>query len=421
MAKDLANNINGSGKKLQSRIWFFSLVESENDIPAILERMKESNAVQVFAIRHDKDKIRQDDGSIVPKKPHYHFAVRYDNPTVLSTLANICLLDPGEWNLVQKSKNWRSSLRYMLHLDSRDKHLYPIEELQVIKGTKDDYFNTAIGKSQVVTTDADLFPWFGNFDEVPYKSQYRQIYDNIDDTRRRNILLKELQVSWNNYLTKRKFEMESKNVKVIFIEGAPGSGKSTFAKQLAIDNKKTYVVSSSSNDVLQDYTCEDFLILDDLRDDVFTFADLLKLLDNFVISTVKSRYQNKLFLGDTIVITSAKPLCEWYRNTDEDRTQLFRRINMFARCHRNGNSLVADLFIPLPGQSMIDDNGNPQGNIISMPILDLTPEQVNSVEMFWKSLGVNVEDLAKTIVPGADPVQLTIDGIPNTTKKNGVQ
>ena len=191
--------------------------------------------------------------------------------------------------------------------------------------------------------------------------------------------------------------MEKKKVKVIFVEGAAGSGKSTFAQSLAINNKKTYCVSSSSNDVLQDYTCEDYLILDDLRDTTFTFEDLLKLLDNFVISTVKSRYKNKLFLGDYIVITSAKPLKEWYLDTPEDRKQLFRRISMFARCRRNGNSMVADLYIPKQGQTVIDEYGNPNGKSIPTPILTLTPSMIESVEDCWKELGIPVEDLVKQV------------------------
>lgn len=402
MSKELTQGIDGKGKKLQSRIWFFSLVDEENDIPKIIENMKGCSALNVFTILHDKDKIRQDDGTYIPKRLHHHFALRFENPTVLSVVANLCELQPCDYHLVQKAKNWRASCRYLLHLDNPDKHLYDIKELQVLKGEKDDYYNVAIGKAQVVTTDADLFPDFGNFDKVPFKQQYLDIFANIDEPKRRNLLIKELETTWKNYLQKRKYEMESKNVKVIFVEGKAGSGKSTFAKSLAVNTKKTYCVSSSSNDIMQDYTCEDYLILDDLRDTSFSFEDLLKLLDNYVISTVKSRYNNKLFLGEYIVITSAKPLTAWYKDSSEDRQQLFRRISMFARCRRIENSLIADIYIPRPDERAIDENGNPNGKPIPSPILDLTPSMVESVEDCWKALGIDLEDLAKKI---AEPIQ----------------
>lgn len=404
MSKELTQGIDGKGKKLQSRIWFFSLVDEENNIPAIIENLKVCSASQVFVIRHDKDKIKQDDGTTIPKRPHHHFALRFENPCNIGTVANIFDLQPCDYHLIQKAKNFKASCRYMLHLDQKDKHLYDIKELQVIKGEKDDYYNIAIGKAQFVTTDADLFPDFGNFDKIPFKQQYLDIFSNIDEPKRRNLVIKELETTWKNYLQKRKYEMESKNVKVIFVEGKAGSGKSTFAKSLAVNNKKTFCVSSSSNDIMQDYTCEDYLILDDLRDTSFSFEDLLKLLDNYIISTVKSRYNNKLFLGEYIVITSAKPLSEWYKDSSEDRQQLFRRISMFARCCRNGNSLIADIYLPRPDQRAIDENGNPNGKPIPTPILDLTPSMVESVEDCWKALGIDLDDLAKKI---AEPIQKT--------------
>lgn len=393
MTNELVQGIDGKGKKLQSRIWFFSLVESENDIKKIFKNLESCSAKQVFTIRHDKDRIRQDDGTTIAKRPHWHFALRFENPCLIGTVANIFELQPCDFNLIQKAKNFKACCRYMLHLDNKDKHLYDIKELEIIKGEKDDYYNIAIGKANYVTTDADLFPHFGDFDKIPYKKQYLEIYENVDEPKRRNLLVKELETCWKNYLNKRKYEMENKNVKVIFIEGAAGSGKSTFAKSLAIDNHKTYCVSSSSNDVMQDYTCEDYLILDDLRDTAFSFEDLLKLLDNYVISTVKSRYNNKLFLGEYIVITSATPLYKWYENTTEDRQQLFRRISMFAKCYRKGNSLIAHLYVPNRGERIIDETGRPRGKVIPCPIIDLTPEMVGSVEEFWNELGINIQEI----------------------------
>lgn len=398
MSQELATGIDGKGKKVQSRIWFFALKDAENDIEKIIDNLRNSSAVQVFTILHDKDYIRMEDGTLVKKANHHHFCIRFENPTLLSTVANLCNLTVNNYNLVQRCKSYKSACRYLLHLDQKDKHLYDISEVVVVKGTKDDYYNIAIGKAQYVTTDADLFPFFGKFDEVPYKEQYVEIHNHIDEPKRRNLLLKELDRTWENYLKKRTYEMDKKNVKVIFIEGAPGSGKSTFAKQLAINNKKSYCVSSSSNDVLQDYTCEDYLILDDLRDNSFTFEDLLKLLDNYVISTVKSRYRNKLFLGEYIVITSAKPLCEWYKGSNEDRQQLFRRISLFARCRRVNNSLIADIYLPpKDNNKVIDEQGKPIGKIIPTPIMDLTPSMIESVEECWKALGIDFDQLSQQI------------------------
>ena len=77
---------------------------------------------------------------------------------------------------------------------------------------------------------------------------------------------------------------------------------------------------------------------------------------------------------------------------------------MFARCHRNGNSLIADIYLPRADQKAIDENGNPNGKPIPTPILDLTPSMVESVEDCWKELGINLNDLAEKV---AKPIQET--------------
>ena len=120
---------------------------------------------------------------------------------------------------------------------------------------------------------------------------------------------------------------KNRNIDVIFMSGPTGVGKTTFAKNYCEKAGLSYCVSSSSNDPMQDYKGQDVLILDDLRDDSFKFSDMLKLLDNHTKSTVSSRYHNKGFIGSLIIITSAKPLNDWYFDVlKEDKEQLYRRI-----------------------------------------------------------------------------------------------
>ena len=122
----------------------------------------------------------------------------------------------------------------------------------------------------------------------------------------------------------------NRNMKVIFIFGTTGSGKTTYAKMLAEKiGDGSYYVSSSANDSMQDYAGQETVILDDLRDSVFEFADLLKVLDNYTATSIRSRFYNKTFLGSTIIVTTTQPILEWYAYNDEDKAQLRRRISNY--------------------------------------------------------------------------------------------
>ena len=126
-------------------------------------------------------------------------------------------------------------------------------------------------------------------------------------------------------------------MKIIFIHGDSGSGKSTYAELYAkmLCEKKGYrdfARSSASNDIMQDYMGEDIFILDDYRDvDEMTgkaesLSDTLKMLDPHYASSSKSRYTNKTFMGKLIIITSTKDPLLWFEGTKEQRWQFFRRI-----------------------------------------------------------------------------------------------
>ena len=87
-------------------------------------------------------------------------------------------------------------------------------------------------------------------------------------------------------------------------------------------------ISSSSNDILQDYLGQEAIILDEFRPKDLSFSDMLKLLDNHTNSTVKSRYYNKAIDCRYIIITTTQNISEIYNEESfKDRLQLFRRIS----------------------------------------------------------------------------------------------
>ena len=125
-----------------------------------------------------------------------------------------------------------------------------------------------------------------------------------------------------------------RNIQVMFVTGKGGTGKTYHAKKLLESLNYDYCISSSSNDPFQDYMGQKAIILDDLRDKSFELEDLLKILDNNTSSSVKSRFSNKVFNGEMIVITSSVPLVYWYKHNqfrgNDNLDQLYRRIGCYV-------------------------------------------------------------------------------------------
>lgn len=131
----------------------------------------------------------------------------------------------------------------------------------------------------------------------------------------------------NNAINKRDLE-------VVYITGAAGSGKSTAAKYFA--DRLDFVdpfISGSGEDFLDGYDKQRCIILDDFRGGSMRFMELLKMLDNNTNSSVKSRYNNKdISACKLILITSIHEPQELYSALKEDDApkepieQLYRRL-----------------------------------------------------------------------------------------------
>ena len=143
---------------------------------------------------------------------------------------------------------------------------------------------------------------------------------------------------------KTKDELENGEFKktILFIYGASGLGKSTFAKEIAksliqlakLNNKKWQSVLTAGTNMFDEVNGEEILLLDDVRGDSLTASDWLKVLDPYNISPVSARYQNKIGAAKVIIITSSKhPLAFFYYtkgNAYEDLSQYVRRIEHLA-------------------------------------------------------------------------------------------
>lgn len=324
--EEVSNKIKKKNFMIVSNIDHLSI----DQIEKVLE--EHSNQIKDYAyVLHDKDTYSKEDELKDPlkkegelKPPHFHIILRLKIPYTFKSISNWFNVPV---NFIETIRNYNSSLRYLTHKDDTNKYQYP--------------------NSDVIAN----FNYSDLIDKCSDKEKLNQILEKINSGEIKEYN-KESMIDikiYSKYKTQINNAIEhhinliskdkNRNIQIIFVSGRSGCGKSNFAKCYSEMLNKSYCISSSNNDPLQDYKMEDILILDDLRDSSFEFNDLLKILDPYTSSSIKSRYRNKVFTGDTIIITSYKDLEKWYHNIkemDENAIiQLYRRCSLYFKVFEN--------------------------------------------------------------------------------------
>ena len=269
-------------------------------------------------ILHDKDDA----------EPHYHIYINFGKSGVESKLV-------AEWFGLQESQINRvkgrmtDMLQYLTHSQpsQQNKHQYSPDE--VISNFD---FLEEIRKSKIL----------GNFKEYSYAEQLKYVDSlPVDEKPTAHNKLDNLYKLHCKLLTLNP----NRDIDVMFVWGQPGVGKTYFSKLYAERQKYDVSVSSASNDVWQDYLGQRCMILDDFRDSTLStnidesFTDLLKMIDPYTNSTLKGRYNNKVFAGELIIITSSVALRYWFPEyrmyKRENLFQLYRRFSYYVKVYEN--------------------------------------------------------------------------------------
>lgn len=280
----------------------------------ILNVIKEHSCIKEYCfILHDKD---NEDGK--PKPPHWHVFLQFKEVQHYENVAKWFNVDVQYVNKLKS--RFKHACTYCTHANDKEKFQYDVNEV-----TCNFDYQERLETDKQIRENVD----FDNYGILHYKRLYQY------DARK----LRDVDTLYKNYLEIKKNETGDRNMKVIYLSGASGCGKTTLAKALAT---KSYgwdeiFISSSSNDVLDGYYGQKCIILDDLRDSVMNFEDLLKFLDNNTNSSVKSRFSNKqLVRCELVIITSIKQPRELYTDVKEDKHQLYRRISEYMYISKQG-------------------------------------------------------------------------------------
>ena len=309
--------------EVESRVEFFKC--------DIQEVCKSRKTIKYWAyILHDKDDTA----------PHYHIYLNFGT-------SGVDTKEVASWFGLQEScvnriKGRRvDMLEYLTHSNDSQKHKYQYSPAEVVANFD---FETEISNARIL----------GDFEHFSYAEQLA--YVNSLPISEKTSAFTKLEKLWRLHCQTLVLNPD-RQIEVMFIHGKGGTGKTYYAKKFAEGQGYDFCVSSSSNDPFQDYLGQRCIILDDLRDTAFSFEDLLKILDNNTASSVKSRFANKVFNGELIIITSTVPLSYWYKeyqyNQRDTLQQLYRRIGCYV--------IVREKFVEV--YSELDMAGRPCGGV----------------------------------------------------------
>ena len=307
---------------------------SQEDVEAGLDH----NAVQDYAyILHDKDV--HEDGT--PVAPHWHIMIRFKRPVQTESLCKWFGIKSNMIGYILGT--FGDAVAYLTHRNKPEKYQYLDEEIKSNYDFKVEV-EKALSKKKASQRKEEIIELIRS--RIVREYNYTEYITALEYDKFKRAI--------DNAFTYRRDTLKSldRHMNVIYIYGGSGTGKTTYAKQLAINKGLSCYISSGSNDPLDGYKGQDCLILDDIRPGDFLLSDFLKILDNNTQSTVKSRYKNKLLECQYLIVTTSFDIPVFFDllldSEGESVKQMERRCTL--KIQMNTSTMTTYVYQPVSGK-----------------------------------------------------------------------
>ena len=308
----------------------------------------DNDVIEYAYILHENDVNEK--GEV--EQAHYHICMRKTNKTNFKFDMLKHAFPVGK---IEQGRTWEYMLQYLLHKNHPERTPHTEQEIvtNIDMGTLDLYLKStpSVKKRSALERNFDKL----KDDIINYRILQYQFREQLG----KNTLYRKLMAEFDTKIEKAfaaqraglyEEYKHTRSLEVIFIEGGGGCGKTALAMAYCQQRKWSYYIASDENDPMQDYASQQCLILDELRDDSFSYSSFMRLLNTYTGTTVQSRYYNKAFTGEAIIIPSYVPLNEYYKPDvkkkkkyvadenyygDNALVQLHRRIKTLVRAEKD--------------------------------------------------------------------------------------
>lgn len=287
-------------------------------IDKLQEQIEKLSVKKYALIVHDKDVDEK--GNLV--ESHVHLMLSFRNARSCNNVAHL-LGDQGQYMEAWKGEA-NNGYAYLVHATKQAKDKYQYSSNEVIANF--DYA-ADLNAITVEVSNAKRSSKAGGMLNTLLDALYiggitkkeleeRLTGSQIAKARRQieDVWAKRLEKSALQW--REEMKRNHRQVKVVWIYGEAGTGKSSLAKEYAKRNNQDFYMSGSSRDVFQNYSGEHVLVLDEFRPTVLPYHDLLRITDPFSNDAsvmLPSRYNDKALACELIIITSPFNPIDFYR------------------------------------------------------------------------------------------------------------
>lgn len=292
-------------------------------------------------------------------EPHVHGYIDFPKRIDLSKVAGALGLE-RERIETPKSRGGRAytrinALAYLIHAKDKDKYQYPVSDVETfetldyetfINQNRDDFEKYSATKKREKSDESlDLVLAKVYKGELSYFDIMKDdnLYYLMANNRQKFLEGFDIFGERESVLRLEALQNGEYDLTVLYIQGKPGIGKSTLARdialevQTALDNVglKGSSYSASSKNSFDDYAGEEILLLDDLREDSLSATDWLKLFDPVNSARMSARYRNKLVVPRLVIMSAHMSPKQFFGKIEtEDINQYLRRVNYSSEIAR---------------------------------------------------------------------------------------